>query len=81
MLIRTIKTMPLNLSKKGVEISEEMKSLLQKMIVFDPKKRITYEELFQHEFFMLKPISEKQITADLDSEEMDQQIMNNNTNS
>ncbi len=40
-----------NIWKKGAQISEDTKLLLKKMLAYDPKERITWEELFNHNYF------------------------------
>ncbi|KRW99278.1 Protein kinase-like domain [Pseudocohnilembus persalinus] len=46
-----IKQQKMNLSKNGVQISEDCKDLLRKMLTFDPNQRITFQELYNHKFF------------------------------
>ncbi|CAK55980.1 unnamed protein product (macronuclear) [Paramecium tetraurelia] len=49
----------INFTRNKIDVSDESKDLLEKMLQFDPKKRITFQQITQHKVF------EKQIFSQI----------------
>lgn len=56
----------MDLNKYGIEITQELKELLLRMMEFDPSKRITFEELYNHPFFNKSNIKRAYFDSDND---------------
>lgn len=50
----------IDLNKNFVNISEEMKDLIMRMLVADPAKRIEWRDLYSHNIFKIKKENEVQ---------------------
>lgn len=50
-----VKKNEINFNSRGVKISEELQELIRKMLKFDPKERISWVDLYNHEILNKKP--------------------------
>ena len=74
-LIKNIRTKPLDIPKKMNKISDVTEDILRKMLVVDPKKRIEWDQLFNHKinFFL-----EDKIKHDLEATLKDEGLLSMN---
>ena len=71
-LLQKIKKHPVEFPR-NVYVSDEVKDILRKMLVFDPRKRIDWEDLFEHK---VTKIMEEGILKDLEDTMKNQDIQN-----
>lgn len=71
-LLQKIRKQPLEFPK-NVNVSFEVKDILRKMLVYDPRKRIDWEDLFEHK---VTKIMEEGILKDLEDTMRNQDIKN-----
>ena len=64
------------MKKKFTPVSAEMKDLLQKMLCLVEEKRISWEDLFEHDVFKQKPKISVQIEA-VNEEKKEKEVMSN----
>lgn len=70
-IAKKVKSEGVNFNKNGVTISKKTQDLLGRMIKYDPKERMNFSDLFEHEYFNL---AQKEKSTSNQSEQPKQRV-------